>query len=121
VNAHAERYRDLLAAKWQETDLTLHLAPCLERLQTAGIHIADVVGDRGFASAKNSRALEAKKIGDHLCPRKVVDFKIGDVYLKIPNFTDQKILEIPDRGPVNKCVNIIFYFLILSSHLQFAF
>lgn len=75
LRCHAERYRDLLAAKWQETDLTLHLAPCLERLQTAGIHIADVVGDRGFASAKNSRALEAKKIGDHLCPRKVVDLK----------------------------------------------
>lgn len=54
---------------------TQHLAPCLERLQAVGIRIANAVGDRGFASAKNSRYLDGEKIGDHLCPRKITELK----------------------------------------------
>lgn len=54
---------------------TLHLVPCVERLEAAGIRIVNTITDRGFASAKNSRTLDEKKIGDHLCPRKVIDLK----------------------------------------------
>jgi hypothetical protein len=44
----------------------------LDRLQAAGIKITNAAGDRGFASEKNSRYLDEKKIGDHLCPRNVI-------------------------------------------------
>lgn len=54
---------------------TQHLKPCLDRLKAVGISIANVVGDRGFASAKNSRHLNKENIGDHLCPRNVIDLK----------------------------------------------
>lgn len=54
---------------------TLHLVPCMKRLEAAGIRIVNAIADRGFASAKNSRTLGEKKIGDHLCPRKIVDLK----------------------------------------------
>lgn len=54
---------------------TQHLKPCLNRLKEAGMSIADVVGDRGFASAKNSYYLNGKSMGDHLCPRNVIDLK----------------------------------------------
>lgn len=53
----------------------LHLVPCIERLKAGDIRIVNAIADRGFASAKNSRTLDEIKIGDHLCPRKIVDLK----------------------------------------------
>jgi hypothetical protein len=44
-------------------------------LKKVGISIANAVGDRGFASAKNSRYLKEEKVGDQLCPRNVIDLK----------------------------------------------
>ena len=52
---------------------TLHLKGSLERLKQGGIKVENVVGDRGFASMKNSRILDENHIGDHLCPRNVID------------------------------------------------
>lgn len=71
---------DGLVTDWELVDGapkndTLHLVPCMERLEAAGIRIVNAITDRGFASAKNSRTLGEKKIGDHLCPRKVIDLK----------------------------------------------
>lgn len=52
-----------------------HVKPCVERLKKAGIEITEIVGDRGFASEKNKIFLDGEKIGDHLCPRNVIEFK----------------------------------------------
>jgi hypothetical protein len=54
---------------------TQHLKPCIKRLQAAKISIANAVGDRGFASAKNSAYLDKQRIGDQLCPRNVIDLQ----------------------------------------------
>jgi len=54
---------------------TQHVVPCLERLQAAGIHVAGLVGDKGFSSTKNSGHLEQHHITDALCPRNVLDFQ----------------------------------------------
>jgi len=54
---------------------TQHLKPCIERLQASGITILEAVGDRGFASLKNSKYLFQQQIGDQLCPRGVIDLQ----------------------------------------------
>jgi hypothetical protein len=54
---------------------TRHLQPCVERLQASGLTILEAVGDRGFASVKNSDYLSQEQIGDQLCPRGVIDLQ----------------------------------------------
>ena len=49
-----------------------HLKPCIKRLQQAGIHIKEVVGDRAYPSRDNSKYLREQEIQDHLCPSNVV-------------------------------------------------
>lgn len=54
---------------------TQHVSPCLERLKAANIKVANVVGDRGFASASNSNILKGQEMRDYLCPRNVISLK----------------------------------------------
>jgi hypothetical protein len=54
---------------------TQHLKPCVKRLKEKGVKLKHVVGDRGFASKTNSKYLKQEEIGDHLCPRKVIDLQ----------------------------------------------
>ncbi len=54
---------------------TQHLAPCLDRLQEAGIRVAWAVGDRGFDCERNRKLLKKKKIKNALCPRNVIELK----------------------------------------------
>jgi hypothetical protein len=54
---------------------TQHLKPCIQRLRSSGITVLEAVGDRGFASFKNSQYLSQQQIGDQLCPRGVIDLQ----------------------------------------------
>jgi len=69
---------------------TQHLQPCLERLRASSIEIINAVGDRGFASQKNSEYLLKNEIGDHLCPRNVIDLQTRLREKKFSNFQKRR-------------------------------
>src|SRR2546422_517779 len=78
IAAHAERHREVLEQRWQETDLTEGEArQILERMQVTagGQSIGAVSGDRGFDSKPNREMLEKDGIYNAICPKAPEELK----------------------------------------------